>query len=228
MSDTLYLQLDQNIQINHPHIYLQDIAKLSCSNSKILNRLRVMPVINLDPNKPGRYVMSVMDLISEIKKKEPDLEINNIGEADFIITFKNKPGSGLVWQWCKIIFVGLAAFFGAGFSIMTFNNDVDVGGLFSQIYTQVTGQTPGHFTVLEITYSIGIGLGVLFFFNHFGHMKITDDPTPMQIQMRLYEENVNKTLIKDIDRTSEKWYTLIAECSKPSTRKTNTKGDNQI
>ena len=171
MSDTLYLQLDQNIQINHPHIYLQDIAKLSCSNSKILNRLRVMPVINLDPNKPGRYVMSVMDLISEIKKKEPDLEINNIGEADFIITF---------------------------------NNDVDVGGLFSQIYTQVTGQTSGHFTVLEITYSIGIGLGVLFFFNHFGHMKITDDPTPMQIQMRLYEENVNKTLIKDIDRTSEK------------------------
>ena len=163
-----------------------------------------MPVINLDPNQPGRYVMSVMDLISEIKKKEPDLEINNIGEADFIITFKNKPGPGLVWQWCKIIFVGLAAFFGAGFSIMTFNNDVDVGGLFSQIYTQVTGQTSGHFTVLEITYSIGIGLGVLFFFNHFGHMKITDDPTPMQIQMRLYEENVNKTLIKDIDRTSEK------------------------
>ena len=94
MSDTLYLQLDQNIQLNHPHIYLQDIAKLSCSNSKILNRLRVMPVINLDPNKPGRYVMSVMDLISEIKKKEPDLEINNIGEADFIITFKNKTRSG--------------------------------------------------------------------------------------------------------------------------------------
>ena len=35
-------------------------------------------------------------------------------------------------------------------------------------------------------------------------MKITDDPTPMQIQMRLYEENVNKTLIEDIDRTSKK------------------------
>jgi len=94
MSDTLYLQLDQNIQINHPHIYLQDIAKLSCSNSKILNRLRVMPVINLDPNKPGRYVMSVMDLISEIKKKEPDLEINNIGEA-LSSLLKTNPVPGL-------------------------------------------------------------------------------------------------------------------------------------
>ena len=65
MSDTLYLQLDQNIQVSHPHVYLQDVAKLSCTDSKILNRLRVMPVINLPPDKPGRYVMSVMDLIRE-------------------------------------------------------------------------------------------------------------------------------------------------------------------
>ena len=54
MSDTLYLQLDQNIQVSHPHVYLQDVAKLSCTDSKILNRLRVMPVINLPPDRPGR------------------------------------------------------------------------------------------------------------------------------------------------------------------------------
>ena len=204
MSDTLYLQLDQNIQVNHPHVYLQDIARLSCSNSKILNRVRVMSVANLAPDKPGRYVMSVMDLITEIQKKEPDLDISTIGESSFIITFKSSPGPGIIWQWCKIIFVGLAAFFGAGFSIMTFNNDVDVGALFSQIYTQVTGQPSGHFTILEITYSVGIGLGVIFFFNHFGHMKITNDPTPMQIQMRLYEDDVNKTIIENIDRCKKK------------------------
>ena len=203
MSDTLYLQLDQNIQINHPHIYLQDIAKLSCSNSKILNRLRVMPVINLDPNKPGRYVMSVMDLISEIQKKNRTLKSIILEKPTLSSLLKTNPVPGLSGSGARL-FRRSCRLFGCRFSIMTFNNDVDVGGLFSQIYTQVTGQTSGHFTVLEITYSIGIGLGVLFFFNHFGHMKITDDPTPMQIQMRLYEENVNKTLIEDIDRTSEK------------------------
>ena len=77
MSDTLYLLLDQNIQIEHPHVYLQDIARLSCSNSKILNRLRVMPVVNLPPDKPGRYVFSVMDLITQIQQKEPDLGKNS-------------------------------------------------------------------------------------------------------------------------------------------------------
>lgn len=204
MSATLYLQLDQNIQISHPHVYLQDVAKLACSDLKILNRLRVMPIADLTSDKPGRYVMSVMDLIQAIQKKEPDLEISTIGEPTFIITLKDKPSPGLLWDWTKIIFVCLSTFFGAAFSIMTFNNDVDVGNLFSNIYTWVTGQPSGNFTILEITYSIGIGLGVLFFFNHFGHMKITSDPTPMQVQMRLYEDDVNTTIIEDIDRIQKK------------------------
>ena len=45
MSDTLYLQLDQNIEVTNPHVYLQDIAALSMSDPKILNRLRVMPCL---------------------------------------------------------------------------------------------------------------------------------------------------------------------------------------
>ena len=38
------------------------------SDPKILNHLRVMPVIVLDAKKPGRYVMSVSDLL----KKNPE------------------------------------------------------------------------------------------------------------------------------------------------------------
>lgn len=202
LSDTLYLMLEQNVEVRHPHIYLQDIAKLSCSNSKILNRLRVLPVLNLEPQKPGRYVVSSMELIRQIQQKEPDLTISHIGEPTFIITYQNEPVRGLIWRWIKVIFVCLATFFGAAFSIMTFNNDVDVGGLFSQIYTLVTGEISSGFTVLEISYSVGIGLGVLFFFNHFGKRKLTDDPTPMQVQMRIYEDDVNKTIMEEAERES--------------------------
>lgn len=83
---------------------------------------------------------------------------------------------------------------------MTFNNDVDVPALFRQITAQVTGQDGSSFPALAISYSVGIGLGVLFFFNHFGHIKLTDDPTPMQVQMRLYENDVNTTIIEDQER----------------------------
>lgn len=200
MSDTLYIQTDENMEVHHSHVYLQDIVKLSCSNSKILNRLRVLPVASLDPKRPGRYVLSAMDLIREIQKKEPDLEITHIGEPSFIITYQTKPNTSTAWCWCKVIFVCLASFFGAAFSIMTFNNDVDVPALFQQITAQVTGQDGSSFPALAISYSVGIGLGVLFFFNHFGHIKLTDDPTPMQVQMQLYENDVNTTIIEDQER----------------------------
>lgn len=203
MSDTLYIQTEENVEVHHPHVYLQDIAKLSCSNSKMLNKLRVMPVANLQPDKPGRYVISVMDLIKEIQQKEPDLDITIIGEPTFLITYQKEGTVNIVLRWCKVVFVCLATFFGAGFSIMTFNNDVDIPALFEQIYTQVTGQTSDGFSILEISYSVGIGLGVLFFFNHFGRMKLTDDPTPMQVQMRLYENDVNTTIMEDNSRNQE-------------------------
>lgn len=203
MSDLLHMQLDENMEVHHPHVYLQDIAKLSCNNPKILNRLRVMPVASLNPDKPGRYVMSVMDLIKEIQKKEPGLDIDPIGEPNFIITYQKEPGPNLVWRWCKVIFVCLSTFFGAAFSIMTFQNDVDVPALFRQISSQAAGSSGQNLSILEISYSVGIGLGVLFFFNHFGRLKLTDDPTPMQVQMRLYENDVNTTIIEDSSRTQE-------------------------
>ncbi len=204
MSDTLYLQIDKNAEVHNPHVYLQDVAELACTSTGILNRLRVMPVADLNPREYGRYVMSVMDLVKLIQKKEPELDISPVGEPDFIITYTGETAPGRLLRWLKVSFVCLCSFFGAAFSIMTFNNDADTGRLFGQIYRQVTGQASSGFTALEISYSAGLGLGVLFFFNHFGRKKLSSDPTPMQIQMRQYEDSVNAAIIEDISRRPEK------------------------
>ena len=200
MSDTLYMQTDMNILVKHPHVYLQDIARLSCSNSKVLNRLRVLPVANLNPDTPGRDTMSVMDLVDLIQKKEPDLDITPLGELSFILTYQPPGKPQMIFEILKVVFISLASFFGAAFSIMTFNTDADVGTLFKQIYQQVTGNVSNGFTILEISYSIGLAAGVLFFFNHFGRKKFSADPTPMQVQMRQYEDNVNTTLLEESSR----------------------------
>lgn len=203
MSQTLYMQIDMNIQIQHPHVYLQDVATLSCTDSRILNRIRVLPIANLTPDQPGRYVMSVSELIQMIQKKEPNLEVTALGEPDFILTYTGTTAKSQLFQTLKIIFVCLVSFFGAGFSIMTFNADADVGTLFRQIYRQVTGTASSGFTILEISYSVGLAAGVLFFFNHFSHMKFSADPTPMQVQMRKYEDDVNNTVLEDENRQKQ-------------------------
>ena len=38
------------------------------------------------------------------------------------------------------------------------------------------------------------------FFNHIGGRRITKDPTPIEVEMRIYETDVNKALIETADR----------------------------
>lgn len=46
---------------------------------------------------------------------------------------------------------------------------------------------------------------MLFFFNHFGHGKPSKDPSPIEVQMRTYEEDVDKTLIAENNRGEKKY-----------------------
>jgi stage V sporulation protein AA len=83
---------------------------------------------------------------------------------------------------------------------MTFNYDVSVKEVFDLIYEYVKGTKKDGGSILEISYSIGLPLGIMVFFNHFSKIQLGKDPTPLQVQMRLYEENLDKTLIENSNR----------------------------
>ena len=103
-------------------------------------------------------------------------------------------------QWIKMVFVAGISFFGTGFTIMAFHNDISINRLFSRVYEQVMGYTPQGYTILEIAYSLGLTVGIIVFFNHIGGRRLTKDPTPIEVEMRVYETDVNKALIETADR----------------------------
>ena len=102
--------------------------------------------------------------------------------------------------WMKVVFVALISFFGTAFTIMAFHNDIGIHDVFNRIYEQVMGQTSNGFTTLEVTYSLGLAVGITLFFNHIGGRRITQDPTPIEVEMRVYEKDVDDTLIETADR----------------------------
>ena len=83
---------------------------------------------------------------------------------------------------------------------MAFNNDVSVTGVFERFYGQLTGMEKPAVTEIEICYSIGLSVGIMVFFNHFGKKKITMDPTPIQVELRKYEADMADTLIQNASR----------------------------
>ena len=201
--NTVYLNLREITELHKPDIQVKDVAEIYCSDTHVQNRCASLKIKTIREQKRKRYVENALNVIRILEASDPSVTVNNVGKVEFIIDYQPRVKQKLFWQWCKTMFVCMICFCGAAFAIMTFNNDVDIPALFEQIYTQVTGQPTTGNTVLEISYSLGIGLGVLFFFNHFGRIKLTDDPTPMQVQMRLYEDDINTTIIEDISRNKE-------------------------
>ena len=146
------------------------------------------------------FVGSVLDVIRLITQTDPSIQVENLGEKDFIIDYQKPKAPKILWEWLKTGFVCVICFCGAAFAIMTFNNDASVTDVFGEIYRMVLGQEAGEFTVLELSYSIGLALGVILFFNHFCAWKVNTDPTPLEVEMRLYEDNISKTVIQNDGR----------------------------
>ena len=86
---------------------------------------------------------------------------------------------------------------------MGYNNDVDMAKVFEQLYKVFVGRKPDGVTFVELFYSVGLALGIFLFFNHVPGKKVTNEPTPIQVQMRLYEKDVNQTFLLGASRKGE-------------------------
>lgn len=205
MSDILYLKIDQNVKVTRSVVALSDIASLTCTDTAIVNHLKTLRVHVFHAPKSGNVnknqmvVVSVLKIIELIGKEYPKLQVENVGSPDFVLEYIPKEGPAWL-DITKAAFICILIFFGSAFTIMTFNNDVGVTDVFAKFYEQVMGKSSNGFTPLEVCYSIGLGLGILLFFNHFGRKKVTHDPTPMQVQMRMYEQDVDTTFIENSSR----------------------------
>lgn len=205
-SEKIYIKADRNVEVTKAEVTIGDVIKLECTNTEIQTKIQNLKLLEFQESaekSQGRVAVSILKVISCIHKAYPDVEIYNMGETDFIVTFEKQKTTGGLGHTLKAAAVVIISFTGAAFSIMTFNNDVDVKKVFSQIYELTTGMHSDGFTVIELFYSIGIIIGILIFFNHFGKKRFTVDPTPIEVEMRLYENDLQTTLIEDYSRKEQ-------------------------
>lgn len=200
MADILYIKAKQNAEVMSESVSLKDIASVSCVNRSITAKVKAMKIYHFTAGDGGRVVISILKLIEEIQRLEPSLTVESVGETDTVIELVKTDRKKGVLVTVKIIFVALLSFFGTAFTIMAFHNDIGIQEVFAEFHQIVMGSTSDGFTVLEVSYSIGLALGIILFFNHIGGRRITKDPTPIEVAMRKYEQDVNMTLVETSDR----------------------------
>lgn len=210
--ETIYVKIDQNVVCSDRNVTLSDVAKMECTNQAALRQIKQKKLYSFSREQQEKVwikgqaakkqlqVFSFLKVIELIHEDYPDLDVVNEGEKDFIVEYQPSPEPSKWANYLKTGVLGIIIFFGAAFTIMAFNNDVSVTDVFSKLYLQATGTKSNGMTELEISYCIGLPLGILIFFNHLGRKKITHDPTPIQIELRKYEQDVDTTFIQNAGR----------------------------
>lgn len=200
MEEILYVKAEQNIPVTKRDLKIKDVVTLYSVNKKMVQSLEKDAFYSIPKDSEKMTMFTITKVYEAIHKRYPNVTIENLGETDFIVEYEEQKKPNMVWQYTKTILVSLAAFFGAAFTIMTFNEDVNVSGVFEKIYGIVTGEVRNGAGILEISYAIGLPVGILVFYNHFKQKDIKNDPTPIQVEMRIYEEQMNKAMLKSASR----------------------------
>jgi len=196
----LYVKVDKNNRVSNKVVCLEDVAKLYSADKLMVNELNHQVILIIKEEKSSNYTFSILKIIEVISKFYPEVVIINLGQVDFIVQYQPAKKIIKFIEYAKVVFVCFIVFFGAAFAIMTFNMDVNVKDVFDKVYELIMGSEKEGGTILEISYSIGLPLGIIIFFNHFSKVKLGNDPTPLQVQLRLFEENLEKTLIENANR----------------------------
>lgn len=196
----LYIKAEQNVVVRKKQVLLSDLMKMHCSNKEVVNQLQNYEVFTITKDKEEKYTITILKIIEVIHKKVPDLIVINEGEADIVVEYTPEKKPKKWFEIIKTIFVGIAVFFGSAFTIMTFNEDVSVKDVIGLLSELVMGEKGKGELVLEIAYSVGLPVGIILFFNHFIRIKMDKDPTPLQVQLRLYETDENTAIIDNASR----------------------------
>ena len=192
MKETIYVRFrNRHFVRQREKIILQDIAQI-IAPEKYEEQLKELLIHQTEPKDKHLIVIDMMKIIAVVKQKYPELEIRNVGQSEIIVEITGETkGTHLI----GVIFVWLILFIGSGLAIMNFHHDVSMQEVHQRIYFLITGTTNKYPLLLQIPYSFGIGLGMILFFNHVFKKKINEEPSPLEVEMFLYQRNLDSYVV---------------------------------
>lgn len=200
---TVYLKCERNVEVKTQDVFLADVGTVRCSDTVLEAKLKAVKVHHFAKEGAKRCVISTLRLVELMEKECQDISVQIVGEPDVLIEWISV-GKHKGWQqWLRAALVCLISFFGTAFTIMAYHNDVGINEVFTLLYTMVMNREPQGLNVLEAAYSLGLAAGIILFFNHVGGRRLTKDPTPIEVSIRKYEEDVDKALIAQAGREGQ-------------------------
>lgn len=202
----IYFSLSGSMMVNRTPVLIGDIATIYCTDNRLKHYVESIQVPIAFSSDKRQAVVTALKIV-ELITASIDTPVNHIGSSEVVVYYKpmGTQKRGIKATAKSLLFI-LIAFFGTGYSIMSYNGDVGTRFLLEDLFTIFTGSydtsSPG-ITYGIISYSVGLCIGMIVFFNHGINKNSQYDPTPLEVQLRTYEQEVNTCITINSERKKE-------------------------
>ncbi len=148
-------------------------------------------LLKIEVGRAGRrsYNISALEIVSAVKEEFPEAELCVLGSDSTVVRVLDPSARAPL---PLALAVTLLLFIGSAMAIMNFHADVNMPQVHRNVYLLLTGNRVDNPLVLNIPYSLGIGIGIALFFGHIRWRYSTAEPSPLEVEMYLYEQNVDR------------------------------------
>ncbi|WP_246056055.1 stage V sporulation protein AA [Alteribacter natronophilus] len=186
----VYIRLKSRIRVKEPSsLTIGGISSLIADDG-LREELEKMPAAGAmkDPGS-SPVVIDSMNIVKLMLARYPDLDIQVVGPVQTIVWHKVEKQPMKPVLFCLVWFL---LFIGSALAIMNFHEDVSMSGVHRKLYKVITGTETDSPLWLQIPYSFGLGLGMILFFNHLLRKRINDEPSPLEMEMFNYQDNIDR------------------------------------
>jgi len=199
----IYIKPKKKVSLsNRQAIIVNDVADIVAPKD-VATKVKKLKLVDIsNSGKPKKnYLISVTDIIKAIKKAYPDYTVNNVGEMDTLVNYATEKSKDNTWlKWLKVGVVALVLLVGSSTAIMSFHTDGQIPKIFERYYSMFYGEEKSNPAIVNIPYSIGLAVGIIIFYNHFMGKRMTDDPTPIEVEMEKYDKDVTEAMVDMISQ----------------------------
>ncbi|MGG1663891.1 stage V sporulation protein AA [Brevibacillus sp. NRS-1366] len=201
MKETLFLRLRKRLAVKpQALITMGDICQIYWDGERE-EAIKRMPIYRVEPKDGNLIIIDIMQVIQRLRSAYPDAELDIQGSPQIIVEVQNpRKKANLV----LVALVWLILFIGSGLAIMNFHTDVSMMQVHERIYYLITGEKSHQPLWLQIPYSVGIGLGMILFFNHIFKKKINEEPSPLEVELFLYQQNLDQYYIQHENKENQR------------------------
>lgn len=185
----VYIRMKKNYNlIKYQVLKLKDIAYITTS-FHLKDELENMAIYNVTKSDYNYIVIDSFIIIRHLNEQFPELEFSVIGPSEVTIHVETKKQQKPLFL---AIFVWLLLFIGTAMTIMNFHYDVSMQEVQQKLHYILTGEQNEFPLWIQIPYSLGLGVGMLLFFNHWFKKRFNEEPSPLEIELYNYQQDIRQ------------------------------------